>query len=230
MGSSTAESKTITSFRYDDVLGALQCIRTQMIDNESELSKRCKADKREASVLKSRRFTFIDPHGNAISTQQRDHESMDVVIKKFRKDYIPGYLKKWVKIGTSIPKKAFQYADVNLKSFVHEYPDGKEFFAYGQLTVWLDTVKEAVFVPTDLSVRLCDSMEEIKSRIQKSQFIQADLELRSCLIQDEAQPQAEQWRTGQRPRSIDTIMSCKFYEKDQRLLVKVILETSESAA
>ena len=229
MDSSTAESKTITSFRYDDAISALQCIRTQMIDNKSELSKRCLADKAEATTLKSRCFTFVDPHGHPISTQHLDHESMDVVIKKFRKDYIPGYLKNWVKIGTSIPKKAFENADTKVKSFVYEYPDGQEFFGYGKITAWLHTRSDSEFEPIDLYVQLSNSMEEIKSRIQKSHFIQADLELRSCLIQDEDQPQAEHWKNGQRLQSKDTIMSCKFYEKDQHLLIKVILKNLESS-
>jgi hypothetical protein len=224
MGSSTAESKTITSFRYDDVLGALQCIRTQMIDNKSELSKRCQADKKEASVLKKRCFTFVDPHGHPISTQQLDHEPMDVVIKRFRKDYIPGYLKKWVKIGTSIPKKASECDEVKLKSFVHEYPDGQEFFAYGQITVWLYNRSKSEFKPIDFSVQLCDSMEEIKSRI-KSRFIQADLELRSYLIQDGETLGAEQWKNGRRLHPNDTVMSYKLYDRSQCLLVKVIGET-----
>ena len=189
-----------------------------MIDIESELSNRCQADKTEATMLKSRRFTFIDPHGHPISTQQLDHESMDVVIKRFRNDYIPRFLKEWIKIGSA-------YNEVKLKSFVHDYPDGQQFVAYGQITVWAHVRCNFAFKSIVLSVQLCDSMEEIKSRLE-SRCSVADLELRSCRMQADEKPRAEHWENGHQLQSNDTIMSCKFYEKDQRLLVKVILEQS----
>ena len=230
MGSSTSKSAQITSFRYDDVISNLQYIRTKMIEIESRLSNRCQANKKEATLLQSRCFTFVDPHGHPISTEQLDHQSMPVIIKKFRKDYIPRFLKGWVKIGTSIPQEASACDEVKLKSFVHDYPDGQRFFAYGRITVWLYNRFKSEFRPISLSVRLSESMEAIKSRIQQSRFIQADLELRSCLTRHGEKPQEAQWEKGQRLHSNDTIMSCKFYDQNQCLLVKVILETLESSA
>ena len=195
-----------------------------MIEIESELSDRCQVDKREATMLQSRCFIFVDPHGNAINTEQLDHQSMDVVMKKFRRDYIPRFLREWIKIDTSIPKNGYPCDVIELKSFVHEHPDGQKFFTYGQLTVWLQGEISAEFKPVVFAVQLYDSMEEIKSRIRKSQFLPDDLELRSCLIQDQEKPQAKHWENGQRLQPNDTVMSRKFYEKDRCLLVKVIPE------
>ena len=173
-------------------------------------------------MLKSRWFTFVDPHGHPFINQQLDHQSMGAVIKKYRKDYIPGYLKEWMKIGTSIPKKAPASNKVNLKSFVHEHPDGQEFFAYGQITFWLGYGINSEFQPMVLSVRLGESMEEIKSRIQESLWAPMNLELRSCQMQDEKKPQAQHWEDGRPLQPNDTIMSCRFYEKYRCVLVKVI--------
>ena len=220
MGIASSESKVVTSFHYDDLVSHTRSIQRQMAKIESHLSDRCARDTNDATSLKSRSLTFIDPHGHAISSQHFDHQSIRSVMNQFRGDYIPKYLQHWIQIGTIHPETSLEFDDVDLNSFVHHHPDRQTFVAYGRITVWINDGLDSSFESLKFSVQLFDSMEKIKSAIQKSQFTSADLELRSSSIKDGQAPTDTHWTEATRLQSSDTIMSRQFYEKDQHLLLQ----------
>ena len=210
-----------TSFFYEDLISHVQSIQKLMVKVEHQLSDQSQGDKKQEAKLKARSFTFIDPHGNPIVTEHLDHQSIGVVIKKFVKEYIPKYLQGWIKIGTINPQKAFKCDEVEMKSFVHQYPDGQQFVAYGQITGWIVDANDSWFEPLRLCVQLSDSMEKIKSHVRRSRLITADLELRLSLMESNAKPKAEDWYNGKQLQANDTIMLCKFYEKNRHLLLSI---------
>ena len=208
------------SFHYDDLVSHTRSIQRQMAKIESHLSDRPTGDTNGGASLKSRSLTFIDAYGYAITSEHADQQSIRSVINHFRRDYVPKYLQRWIQIGTNHPERILAFDDVDLNSFVHQYPHRQTFVAYGSIAVWINEGFDSSFAPMKFSVQLLDSIEKIKSSIQKSQFTSADLELRSSSIQEAQKPTDTHWTEATRLQFTDTIMSHQFYERNHQLLLK----------
>ncbi|CAF4415218.1 unnamed protein product, partial [Rotaria magnacalcarata] len=89
----------LTSFVYQDLVVQVQAIQQQMIDIAKFIEDQCKTDKKIPKELKSRSFTIADPYGNPTVNEYFDHETISTIFNKYKKDYVPKYLQKWIKLG-----------------------------------------------------------------------------------------------------------------------------------
>jgi hypothetical protein len=88
-----------TTFVYEDLISKVQMIQNQMNNIQIVLTNRWKIEKRKRDELKSRSLVFIDPYGNRTVIKHMDHEFIHNVINKYKKDYVPKYLQRWIKVG-----------------------------------------------------------------------------------------------------------------------------------
>ncbi|CAF1427889.1 unnamed protein product, partial [Rotaria sp. Silwood1] len=125
-------SKDLSSFVYQDLIFHVQSIQYQMIEIAKYLDDRWKNEQKIQKELKSRSITFVDPYGNSITNKYMDHELISTLFMKYKKNYVPKYLQKWIKIGTMNQNSISTCTDSELKSSVFEYPDGYQFITYGE--------------------------------------------------------------------------------------------------
>ncbi|CAF2045554.1 unnamed protein product, partial [Rotaria magnacalcarata] len=88
-----------TSFVYKELVLHVQTIQQQMIKLAKFIDDQCKTDEKIREKLKSRSFTFVDPYGNPTTNEYFDHEIISTIFNKYKKDYVPKYLQKWIKLG-----------------------------------------------------------------------------------------------------------------------------------
>jgi len=126
-----------SSFVYEDLVSHVQAIQKQMSEIDNILDDQWKNKKNMRNQLKSHSLTFIDPYGNQMIDQHMDHESIDKLTKEYKKNYVPKYLKQWIKIGTMNENSIFLLTDCDLKSTVSKHTDGHQFIAYGEMRLWI---------------------------------------------------------------------------------------------
>ncbi|CAF1264644.1 unnamed protein product [Rotaria sordida] len=139
MGNKTAGkavSTALNSFVYDDLVFHVQGIQHKIVEITKFLDDRWENEKKIENELKSRSLTFIDPYGNLIVNKYMDHQLINTILKKYKKDYISKYLQKWIKIGTMKENVISPLSDYELKSTVSKYADSYQFVTYGEVTVW----------------------------------------------------------------------------------------------
>ncbi|CAF3797800.1 unnamed protein product [Rotaria sp. Silwood1] len=81
-----------TSFVCEDLVSQVQKIQNQILEIENVLDNQCKTEKKIQSELKSYSLTFIDLYGNRTVNKYIDHEPINKVLKKYKKDYVSKYL------------------------------------------------------------------------------------------------------------------------------------------
>ncbi|CAF3279786.1 unnamed protein product [Rotaria socialis] len=92
-------SKLSTAFVYEDLVFHAHAIRQQNIEIATLIDNKYKNDKKKRKELKSRSLTFVDPYGNPTANAYFDHETINTIHSKYKKDYVPKYLQKWIKLG-----------------------------------------------------------------------------------------------------------------------------------
>ncbi|CAF1609475.1 unnamed protein product [Rotaria sp. Silwood1] len=150
-------SKDLSSFVYQDLIFHVQSIQYQMIEIAKYLDDRWKNEQKIQKELKSRSITFVDPYGNSITNKYMDHELISTLFMKYKKNYVPKYLQKWIKIGTMNQNSISTCTDSELKSSVFEYPDGYQFITYGSVVI-IGNVVYSLDAAVDISVVPCDTM------------------------------------------------------------------------
>ncbi len=75
-----------TSFVYEDLISKIQGIQGQVTELENVLDDRCKNERKLSNELKTHTLVFIDPYGNRTVNKYMDHELINKVIKKYKKD------------------------------------------------------------------------------------------------------------------------------------------------
>ncbi len=116
-----------SSFVYEDLVFHVEKIRNQIFEMENILNHRWKNEKRKRDELKSRSLIFIDPYGNRTVSEHMDHELINNIIRKYKKEYIPKYLQEWIQIGTIKENLISSLNDSELKSNVSYYVNGYHF-------------------------------------------------------------------------------------------------------
>jgi hypothetical protein len=215
MASAAVIPKMPTSFVYEDLVAKVQAIQLQIIESIKVL------EERQKNELKSHSFTFVDPHGNSIVNQYIDHEMISTILKKYKKDYVPKYLQKWIKVGTRDEKGISPLTDSQMKSTVSEYEDGHQFITYGEVTVW--ATKSDYFHPRKvvLPVLLTDNMEKIKTHLNGHQQY-TNIELKLHIADPSETPNTTNWEEGKELKSDDSIISCQLYQDNCIIMAKLI--------
>jgi hypothetical protein len=212
-----------SSFVYENLVSQVQAIQTQMTEFENILDDRCKNTNRTPDEIKSHSVTFIDPYGNKIIDQHMDHEPVNKLVRKFKKDYVPKYLHQWIKIGTLDKNDISPLTDCDLKSTVSKYVNNCQFIAYGEVTVWIGRYESLPPAKCVLKVLLTDDLEKIKLRIKEQQHF-TNLELKLSTTDKTTGPTEKDWNEGTLLKSEDTIMSCQLYKNDCSIMAKLIRE------
>ncbi|CAF3950093.1 unnamed protein product [Rotaria sp. Silwood1] len=155
-------SKDPSSFVYQDLIFHVQSIQYQMAEIAKYLDDRWKNEKKIRNELKSRSIIFVDPYGNSTVNKNMDHELLGTLFKKYKKDYVPKYLQKWIKIGTINQNRISPVINPKLKSSVSEYPEDYRFVTYGELKILIVYHEYASPYQLILPVLLTDTIEKIQ--------------------------------------------------------------------
>jgi len=220
MAAAAVMSTLPSSFVYEDLLSHVQAIQKQISEIGNILDDQWKNKKKMQDELKSHPLTFIDPYGNQMIDQYMDHESIDKLTKQYKKNYVPKYLKTWIKIGTMNENGISSLTDCDLKSTVSNYTDGSQFIAYGEVTLWIGSYNNCSPQKCVLRVLLMDNMEKIKLRIKEQQHFN-NLELKLGETTGNTVPNEKDWNEGTIFKLEDTIMSCRLYENNSIIMAKV---------
>jgi ubiquitin/uncharacterized membrane protein YgcG len=232
MASAVVRSTMPVSFVYEDLVSQVQTIQNQMIKMESILDNQWKTEKKVQNELKSRSLTFIDPYGNRTVNKYMDHELINTVLKKYKKDYVPRYLRQWIKIGTMNQDRIIPLNQTHAHSTVSEYTDDYKFIAYGEVTVWVGYYGNLSPQRSVLQVHLTDNMEKIKVYLKQEN--PTITELKSFIINQHAEPSKKNWEEGTTLKSEDTIMSSQLYQDNRIIMAKTnqerVIHTSSSGS
>ncbi|CAF3475943.1 unnamed protein product [Rotaria socialis] len=165
--STTVESKEITSFCYLDLVVRVQTIQHQKLESIKYLDEQCKNQKQLQNELKSRSLTLIDTYGIPIKRKYMDHESISAIVKGYKKNYVPKYLRQWVKIGRMNRNVISPLDESDLKLLVFECPDGCEFIMFGEMNILVSYSGDLSPVEVSLRVLVTDTIENVIIRLQK---------------------------------------------------------------
>jgi hypothetical protein len=153
--------------------------------------------------------------------QHMDHEPVNKLVRKFKKDYVPKYLHQWIKIGTLDKNDISPLTDCDLKSTVSKYVNNCQFIAYGEVTVWIGCYESLPPAKYVLRVLLTDDLEKIKLRIKAQQDL-PNVELKLSGENRKTVTIEKDWNEGLILKSEDTIMSCRLYQNYCTIMAKVI--------
>jgi hypothetical protein len=221
MAAAAVISTMPTSFVYEDLVSRVQNIQNQMIQMENILNNQCQTEKKIENELKSRSLTFLDPYGNRTVKKYMDHEPINKVLRKYKKDYVPKYLQEWIKIGSMNENIISSLNECELKSTVSKYENGYQFMAYGEVIVWIGSYEDPWPRKILLKVLLTDQMENIKMRIKEHRQF-TDIELKLSAIDQNVKPNRKNWAEGTPLKSEDTIMSFQLYQNNFVIMGKPI--------
>ncbi|CAF4919145.1 unnamed protein product, partial [Rotaria sp. Silwood1] len=175
-------------------------------------------NKKIRKKLKSRSITFIDPYGNLITNEYMDHELISTLFKKYKKNYVPKYLHKWIKIGKMNDNIILPLKDYELKSPVSKYPDGYQLITYGELNVFIEYREDIIPEKFLLYVLLTDSIEKIKIQLYNLRKL-PNTELTLSIL----------GRSFQILKSNDTVLSRQLYEENHIITAHVLQEKIDTA-
>ena len=209
-----------TSFVYEDLVSQIQTIQNQMTEMENTLDNQWNTNTTVRNELKSRSFTLINPYGHRTVHKYMDHELINKVFKKYKKDYVPKYLHQWIKIGTMNGDIISPLSDSELKSIVSHYEDGYQFITYGEIKVWIEI--NGRFRPQSLIVQtlLSDDMNKIITQIKKHRQFD-DAELKYYTMKENTKPDEKIWDQGTKLNLTDTISSRQLYEENCVFMMKL---------
>jgi len=217
----TSISPLATSFVYEDLIIHVQTIQNQMIEAIKFLDDRWKNEKKVRNQLKSRSLVFIDPYGNQTINKYMDHELISTVFKKYKKEYVPKYLRQWIKIGTMNQNEIVPVNECELRSNVSKYTDSYQFITYGDVTIWVGDYEYLPRLKVVLRVRLSDNMEKIKVYLKEQEKV-TNIELKSIIINENVKPNGKDWEEGTILKSEDTILSGQLYKDNCIIMAKTI--------
>ncbi|CAF2134927.1 unnamed protein product [Rotaria magnacalcarata] len=216
-----------TSFVYKELVLHVQTIQQQMIKLAKFIDDQCKTDEKIREKLKSRSFTFVDPYGNPTTNEYFDHEIISTIFNKYKKDYVPKYLQKWIKLGEMNQNGISPLNENELKSSVSEHDDGYRFVTYGNVNISIiyreDVRPQSLLLP----VLLTDNMEKIKKQIQELTKLKT-IELKSLILKENSPMITASWNGGKTLNSNDTILSSKLYENNSIIMVKLLEESAST--
>ncbi|CAF1596634.1 unnamed protein product [Rotaria sp. Silwood1] len=225
--STVALSKNLTSFFYQDLIVNVQAIQHKIIEIAKYLDTQWK-NKTIRKELKSRSITFIDPYGNSITNEYMDHELIITLFRKYKKNYVPKYLQKWIKIGKMNENGISTLNDFELKSPVFKYSNGYQFIAYGVLNIFIEYREDIIPEPFLLRVLPTDTIEKIKIQLQSLRKL-PKIELKLSILDQGSQTNKQSSNEDRTLESDDTVLSGQLYEENRIITAKILQEKTDTA-
>ncbi|CAF1409731.1 unnamed protein product [Adineta steineri] len=221
MANAAVISKKPSSFIYENLVSQVQSIQNQIMEMENIISSQLEKEKKIQNELKSRSFIFIDPYGNRTTNIYMDHESINKILRDYKKNYVPKYLQQWIQIGTKNDDIISPLSESRLKSTVSQYENGYEFVSYGEISVFIGIHEK--FWPQSIVINmlLMDNIDKIKMKIKQQRRF-PDFELESCIIDPNKRPNKTNWKEGAILKPEETVMSSQLYQNNCIILAKVI--------
>ncbi|CAF3218062.1 unnamed protein product [Rotaria socialis] len=217
----------LTSFVYKDLVLHVQVIQQQTIEVAKYIDDQCKTDEKIRQKLKSRSFIFVDPYGNQTTHKYLDHEMMNTIFSKYKKNYVPKYLQKWIKLGKINETGISPLNENELKSSVSEHDDGYRFVTCGEVNISIiyreDVRPQALLLP----VLLTDNLAKIKKQIQELTKLKT-MQLKSLLLKENCPMITASWNEGKTLNSNVTVLSSKLYENNCIIMVKLLEESAST--
>ena len=205
-----------SSFIYQDLVDYVQTIQKEVLDVIKYLENRWNTDVSTRNTIRSRIVTIVDTNDMRHSDSYMNHELLREVFAKYTKNYVPGYLKKWIKIGIMRDDDILPFSDDERRLTVSEYQGDLDFAAYSEISVWF------VF-DSDLSLKLnvlpTDDIKTVNMRLQKVEGF-PPLEMRLVTLNQNSTPTKKDWENSRPLESSETIFSCKLYESNKIILAK----------
>jgi hypothetical protein len=213
-----------SSFVYENLIAQVRTIQQLATGIDTTLQDRLSRQPNKRDGLQFRTFTFIDPYGNKMTHEHMDQELIGNVLRKYKKDYVPKCLQKWIKIGIRQPTKISPVSESDLRLNLSEVTNGTEFITYGDLNVWIG--RDGVAAPTmlTLQVSVMDTIEKIKTQIEERRR-PGPIELKSHTLNGSKEPTEIDWQQGKAICSEETIMSLQLYQENCIIMVRPTDET-----
>ena len=214
--------KIPTSFVYKDLV-----FQTQNIQNQIELANKILDDqwrqsqKKTPQEFQSRSFTFIDPHGIRTNDKFMDHELINTVFRKYKKEYVPRYLKPWIKFGLVNENSITILNDQQLQSTVSKFENGTVFSTYVEVIAWVGNYQKMLPRKVVLTLPPLTNMQTIKEELKKTHSC-LDIELRFFTSKESITRELLQWNNGTALQLEGNIISCKLYENNNFIMAKLI--------
>ena len=211
-----------TSFVYEDLV-----FQTQNIQNQIELANKILDDqwrqsqKKTSQDFQSRSFTFIDPHGIRTNDKFMDHELISTVFRKYKKEYVPRYLKPWIKFGLVNENSITELNEEQLQSTVSKFENGTVFSTYVLVAVLVGNYQKMQPRRVLLTLPPLTNMETIKEELKKTHSC-LDIELRFFTSKESIIRELLQWNNGTTLQLEGNIISYKLYENNNYIMAKLI--------
>jgi hypothetical protein len=223
MACTSAIAKLPSSFVYENLIDQVQVMQIGIATMLEELGRRINDAKPLQSELKHRSFTFIDPFGNEMAMDCMDHEYINHVINKYKREYVPRYLHQRIEFGIRKQNLIAALTKGELKSTVSGYDNDRRLIAYVPLTVWYGSYDGTAAEKLLLKVSLMDNMKKIEEGLARHRCF-ANIEFKAHICADSTDEAVTHWGDGASLQAEDTIMSKRLYEKNCVILAKFTLQ------
>jgi len=214
--------KIPTSFVYENLISHTQQLQNQVMLANTILDDQWKNQKKTSQDFQSRSFTFVDPHGIRTNDKFMDHELISTVFRKFKKEYVPRYLKPWIKFGLVNENSITELNEEQLQSTVSKFENGTVFSTYVLVAVLVGNYQKMQPRRVLLTLPPLTNMETIKEELKNTHSC-VDIEFRSFNTSVESiTPIRLAWNKGTTLKLEDNIISSKLYEYNNFIMAKLI--------
>ncbi|CAF1327737.1 unnamed protein product [Rotaria sordida] len=225
--STASLSRESKCYVNQDFIAHVQAMQRQIIETSKYLEIKWN-NKKTRKHLKSRSITFIDPYGNRLTNEYMDHEILGIVFKKYKKDYVPKYLQKWIKFGTMSEDIIKPSSYSTLTTSISQYSDRYQFVTYGDLNIFIEYHELIPRRQIVLHVLPTDTEEKIRMQIQKL-FTRSNIQLKSFILDRDFQVKNLNWNDGIVLKADDTVLSSNLYEDQRIIIAKILAEKTDDA-
>ena len=220
---SETSSINLTSFVYEDLIVHTQTILNQTIEMMKHLGQQLNNEKKIEDQLKSHSLTIVDPYGNSITKQYMDHELISVVLKKFKKKFIPKYLHQWIQFGYVIENAIVAMKESEEKLTVAQYENKYPIITYGEVSIWFGDWEIMESDELVLKMRLTDNMNSIQMQLKTRAKI-TPVQLKKSIISKGSVPNLDTWNEGTILHPEDTFMSGSLYQEHSIIMARIAVE------
>ena len=221
MATTAVANKLPISFTYDNLVSQVELIRNQIVQYEKAIDDLCKDSSKLPTEVKTHSLVFIDCYGNQMINDEMDHQLMEKVVRKYKKQYIPKYLHEWVQIGIRHNGTDIPLSGIQLKKTVGDFHNRCPLVAYGLIAVWLIDDSNIGSRSLEIPVQLMDDAKMVEIKAERYSLTRTALQLKLCTMSQSGKPNEQDWNDGKPLRPDDTILSCHLYRKDLCLLAKL---------
>ena len=224
MASATTIQPSPSSFVYEQLIAQVRAIQQLATGIDKVLHDRLESEPNKRDGLTFRTFTFIDPYGNKMTHEHMDQELIADVLRKYKKNYVPKYLHKWIKIGNREQTAILPIVECDATSNLSTFANETEFVAYGELPVFIGRYETAIPTKLLLRVSVVDTIETIKTQIEELGR-SGEVELRYHTFDGSGRPTASDWEQGQAVRAEATVASLRLYQENCIVMAKIPTST-----